>query len=90
MLSIGFQLRATSENEYQHKKSEVLCLSRNPNQRTLQVSGNTLQQVKNSSTFGWYSRVTEDRTKRWIHGLVKRNRVLHQLHRSSVVIKSEL
>jgi len=56
------------------KQTEVLCLSRNPGQCMLNVSSNTLQQVEKfkSIYMGWYSRVTEGRVKRLIHGSIKK------------------
>jgi len=44
---IGMWLRANKpEIKISTKKSEVLCLSRNPNQCMLQVGGNTLHKVE--------------------------------------------
>jgi len=40
-------------------------------QCTLQVGGYTLQQVETFKYLGWNSRVTEDKTKRLVHVLVK-------------------
>jgi len=55
------------------KRTDVLSLSGRPKQCTLQVSGNTLQQVKFKylGTLRWYSRVTEIGTKRLILGFRK-------------------
>jgi len=52
-------------------KNNELCLSTNPRQRTLQVSGNTLQQVEKFEYLGWYLRVMEREARRLIHGLLK-------------------
>jgi len=41
------------------KKTEVLCLSGNSRQCML-------RQVEKFTTLGWYSRVMENRTRRWI------------------------
>jgi len=55
------------------ERTDVLCLSGRPKQCTLQVSGNTLQQVKFKylGTLRWYSQVTELGTKRLILGFRK-------------------
>jgi len=53
------------------KNTRVLSLSINPRQCVLQASDNTLQQVERLSNLTWYLRVTEGRTRRLLHGLVK-------------------
>ena len=47
-------------------KTEVLYLSRNPDQCVLQVNGATLKQVKKFKYLGLHLHVTEGKTKNWI------------------------
>ena len=53
------------------KKTDVLCLSRNPNHCTLQVNGKTLQQVEMFKNLEVVFTVTEGGARRSMHGLVK-------------------
>jgi len=66
------------------KNSEALCLSTKP----LQVSGNTLQQVKKFKYVGVVSTSDGGATGRLIHRLIKHT-VLRELFRS-VVTKQDL
>jgi len=59
------------------KKAKVLCLSRNPGQCTLHVSGNMRQQVENFKYIGVV--FTSDGTGRSMHELVKTNAVLREV-----------
>jgi len=62
MYSIGFLLHATKREWKSALKNEMLRISRNPGQGMLQAP---------SILVSWYSQVTEDGTRRLIHGLVK-------------------
>ena len=55
---------------HHHQKSEVLCLSRNPRQCTLQVSGNTLQQVEKFKYLRVVFTSDEKRNKEFRHPVV--------------------
>jgi len=66
------------------KKAEVLCLARNPSQGTLQVSGNTLQQVEKLKYVGVEFTSDERWNKETDTRIGKVNAVLRDLYRSLV------
>jgi len=72
-----------------YKKIEVLCLLRRPKQCFLQVSGNTLQQVKTFKYRGVVFASDESRNKEFDTRIGKANVVLRELY-CSVVKKREL
>ena len=71
------------------EKTEVLCLSRNPRQYMLQVSGNTLQQVE-TFKYLWVELTSEGKRNMEIDTRIgEANAVLRELYRS-VATKREL
>ena len=58
--------RCTAGMKLSTAKTEVLHLSKNPDQSVIQVSERYGNKQKSSSILGFHLRVTEDKTKNWI------------------------
>jgi len=90
MYVIGFLLQATKrETKIITEKTEVLCLSINPKQCMLQVSGNTLQQVETFKCLGVVFTRDRRRNKENDTRIGKANAVLRAIYRY-VVTKRKL
>ena len=69
MQLIGFQLRTTKRELKFALKRQRYYVSRNPSQCALQATIHCCRS-RSSSNLWWYSRMTEGRTRRLIHGLL--------------------